>query len=161
MTHFVTTRVFFKNWALLPFSIDNDVIVCKISKKFLRCVMRKAVYRPINNFEQFWFIYRWSGSWTDNLRIRFLNLKTDKNLNFYDWLLKIRTFCRTFADLKQFWLFTMNEKLHCLSETNVMRNTWFKTFILIIETLILIPSSFVFKKFQILLQTFYSFRYSN
>ena len=95
------------------------------------------------------------------MRIRFLNLKTDKNLNFYDWLLKIRTFCRTFADLKQFWLFSMNEKLQYLSETNVMRNTWVKTFILIFVTLTPIPSSFEFNKFQILVQTYYSFRYSN
>ena len=89
------------------------------------------------------------------------NLKSNKNINFYDWLLKIRTFCRTFADLKQFWLVSMNEKLQCLSETNVTRNTWFKTFILIFVTLTPIPSSFEFNKFQILVQTYYSFRYSN
>ena len=51
MTHFVTIRVIFKNWTPSLFSKHNDVIVCKISKKFLGCIMRKAVYRPINNFE--------------------------------------------------------------------------------------------------------------
>ena len=86
-----------------------------------------------------------------------LKLKTDKNINFYDCLLKIRSL----ADLKEFWLFSMNEKLHCLSEVNVMRNTCFKTFILIILTLTPIPSSIEFNKFQILVQTYYSFRYNN
>ena len=114
MTHFVTIRVFSKNWAPSLFPKHNYMIASKISKKFLGCIMRKAVYRLI-----------------------------------------------LFADLKQFWLFSMNEKLHCLSETNVMRNTWFKTFILIIVTLTPIPSSFEFSKFQILVQTYYSFRYSN
>ena len=42
---------FFKNWAPSLFSKHNDVIVCKILKTFLGCIMRKAVYRPINNFE--------------------------------------------------------------------------------------------------------------
>ena len=95
------------------------------------------------------------------MRTWLLHLKTGKNMNFYDWFLKIRTFCRKFAELKQFWLFSLNEKLHCLSETNVMRNTWFKTFISVIVTLTPIPSSFEFNKFQILVQTYYSFRCSN
>ena len=90
-------------------------------------------------------------------------LKTEKNINFYDWFwfLKIRTFCRAFADLKQFWLFSVNEKLHYLSETNAMKNTCFKTFILIIVSLTPLPSSFEFSKIQILVQTYYSLRYSN
>ena len=47
---FCNIRVFFKNWAPSLFFKYNDVIVCKISKKLLGCIMRKTVYRAINNF---------------------------------------------------------------------------------------------------------------
>ena len=42
-----------------------------------------------------------------------------------------------------------------------MRNTWLITSILIIVTLTFISSSFPFNKFQILVQTYFWFRYNN
>ena len=46
MTNFGTRGVFFKNWAPSLFFEHNDETVCKVSKKSLWRILRRAAYRP-------------------------------------------------------------------------------------------------------------------
>ena len=50
---FCNNRSFFQKLGTIIFFKHNNVTLCKISKDFLGCIMRKAVYRPTNNFDLF------------------------------------------------------------------------------------------------------------